>query len=1055
MQNYHRHSSYSNVLVPDVVVSNEDFAIRAKELGHGILSGVEHGWQGRYIEGYELAKKYDLKFLFGTEAYIVKDRLEKDATNAHIILLAKNENGRQNINRILSEASLSGYYYRPRIDFSLLYSLPKDDVWLTSACVGGIWKYEDADDIVFDISQYFGRNFFLEVQYHNVLSQQRLNQRILNLSNKHNINIILGCDSHYIYPEQSKDRDDYLLSKHMVYEDEDGWYMDYPSEDMAIQRLKEQQVLSHSQIKEAIENTDIFLQVEEYSGDVFSKSFKIPSLYPDKTQEEKTTIFTDLIWSKWNEEKQNVPESNWKKYEKEIKKELDIVVDTNMTDYFLLDYEVVNRGKELGGFITMTGRGSAPSFYLSKLLGFTTIDRISATVKLFPERFITKERILEAKTLPDIDFNLGNPEVFAQAQKDVLGENHSYPMLAYGTLRPKAAWKLFARAKDVDFETANEVSSQIDKYDMALKHAETEEDKEHIDILDFIEPRFHETYLGSKKYLGIISDFKVHPCAYLMYQGNIREEIGIIKIKENICCCMDGLWAENFKFLKNDLLKVSSVDLIYRVYKKLGIEPHSLIELIELCRDNQKVWDVYKNAWAMGINQVEQTSTSGRVSAYAPKNISELSAVIAAIRPGFKSNYKQFEAREPFSYGIPSLDKLIQTEEFPQSYLLYQENAMQIMAYAGIPVSETYEVVKNIAKKRAEKVFKYKEKFIKGMTKKIMQEENRTKEESELVANKTWQIIEDSSRYSFNASHSYSMAGDSMYGAYLKSHYPFEFYECFLQLLEDDGDKDRLMLAKNEAQDAFKIIFPPFKFGQDNRKIVSNKDSNEITSSITSIKSFSHSVGENMYEIGQHKFDNFVDMMIYAEENGMNSSKIAELIKINYFDCFGCNKRLLLLYEEFTKGKSRYCKTHSDKTKSKRIDELKEFFNNLPNDRIPVYDQLVYENDILGYIQATYPINKRYVFVKSLETKFAPRAECYCLANGKSSSLKIQRKVYDNNMFGAGEILYIKNFEEKPAVKFIDGKYVEDETQKTWWISNYQVIEPDEFDKIVDNTLDK
>jgi len=118
--NYHRHSYYSNIIVPDVVVSNEDYAIRAQELGHKLLSGVEHSWCGHYIESYELAKKYSLKFLFGTEAYFVKNRLEKDATNAHIILLAKNENGRRNINRIISEANETGFYYRARIDSDIM-----------------------------------------------------------------------------------------------------------------------------------------------------------------------------------------------------------------------------------------------------------------------------------------------------------------------------------------------------------------------------------------------------------------------------------------------------------------------------------------------------------------------------------------------------------------------------------------------------------------------------------------------------------------------------------------------------------------------------------------------------------------------------------------------------------------------------------------------------------------------------------------------------------------------------------------------------------------------
>ena len=1050
-QNYHRHSYYSNVIVPDVVVSNEDYAIRATELGHGILSGVEHGYQGRYIESYELAKKYNLKFVFGTEAYIVKDRLEKDKTNAHIILLAKNENGRRNINRILSDANLTGFYYRPRIDLSLLLSLPSNDVWVTSACIGGLWKYEDADEIMIQLSKYFGRNFYLEVQNHNTESQKNLNRKIINLANRNNINIIFGCDSHFISSDQFLARDDYLLSKHVQYEDEEHWFMDYPDDETAIQRFKDQGVLTHAQIDEAISNTNVLLEVEEYTGEVFQKTFKIPSLYPDYSQENKDKVFIDLIWKQWDIEKNNVPKIKWKQYENEIQKELDVIIETKLADYFLLDYNVVNKGKELGGFITMTGRGSAPSFYLSKLLGLTTIDRIGATVKLFPERFITKERILEAGTLPDIDLNLGNPEIFAQAQIEVMGENHSYPMLAYGTLQPKAAWKLYARAKNIDFDTANMVSSQIDQFEMDYKHTEDEDEKQLIDVMNYIEEDYKETYYESTKYLGIVSDWKIHPCAYLLYAGDIKEEIGLIKIKEHLCSVMDGLWAENYKFLKNDLLKVSVVDLIFRIYKRIGIQPHTLPELIKLCENDQKTWDVYKNAWTMGINQVEQHSTSGRVAKYAPKNISELSAFVAAVRPGFKSNYKQFESREPFCYGIDSFDNIIQTKEFPQSYLIYQENAMQAMAYAGIPISETYEIVKNIAKKRAEKVFKYKEQFINGMTKKVMQAEKKTKEEATAIADMTWKVIEDSSRYSFNASHAYSVAGDSLYGAYLKSHYPFEFYETFLQILEADGDKDRLSAVKNEAQSAFHIIFPPYRFGQDNRTIVAKKETNEILSSLTSIKGFGSSIGENMYELGKLEYKDFLDFLIYVEEHDMNSKKIIDLIKINYFEKFGGNKKLLKFYEEFEKGDFRYSKTHKDKTKQIRIEELRKIWDGLPNLRLSIYDQIMAENEILGYIQITYPnINHRYILVRELSEKFSPRILAYCLATGKSMSLKIQRKIFERNNFLGGDIIFCKTMTPKLPTKFIsEGNYEKIEGEKEWWIDWYEVIHWENFDKIV------
>lgn len=249
-------------------MSNEDYAIRANELGHGIISTMEHGNQGCYIEGYHLAKKHNLKFLFGTEAYWVKDRTLQDTSNCHIYIGARNENGRQCINDMLSEANLTGFYYRPRIDLQLLSTLPADDVIVTTACVA-FWKYDDIDSIVEQMASYFGKNFFLEVQYHLTDKQKELNRHILTLHDELKVPLIMGCDSHYIFPQQSQDRDDFLLSKGLHYEDEEGWFLDYPDGDTAYHRFCEQGVLTKQQIDDAMANTNVFLDIEEYESEIF------------------------------------------------------------------------------------------------------------------------------------------------------------------------------------------------------------------------------------------------------------------------------------------------------------------------------------------------------------------------------------------------------------------------------------------------------------------------------------------------------------------------------------------------------------------------------------------------------------------------------------------------------------------------------------------------------------------------------------------------------------------------------------------------------------------
>lgn len=224
MENYHRHTHRSNIMTSDSIVKYEDYAKRAVELGQKTLCSVEHGWQGYYYECWEIAKEHKLKFIFGTEAYWVKDRFEKDRKNCHIVILAKNEEGRREINRVLSEANESGYYYRPRLDLELIKQLTPKNVMVTTACVG-FWLYDDIEDIVLDLYNHFNDSFYLEIQYHNTEKQIELNEKILKIHNQYKIPLILGMDSHYIYEEQASDRDAFLKSRGLFYEEEDGWYV--------------------------------------------------------------------------------------------------------------------------------------------------------------------------------------------------------------------------------------------------------------------------------------------------------------------------------------------------------------------------------------------------------------------------------------------------------------------------------------------------------------------------------------------------------------------------------------------------------------------------------------------------------------------------------------------------------------------------------------------------------------------------------------------------------------------------------------------------------------
>lgn len=1083
MQNYHRHTSYSNIYVADSAAVNEDYAKRAVELGHKVISSVEHGWQGYYFETYELAKKYDLKFIFGAEAYWVKNRFEKDRTNGHIIMLAKNENGRKAINSILSTANEDGYYFRPRVDVELLLSLPADDVMITTACIA-FWHYDDIEDILVQLYNHFKKNLFLEIQYHDTESQVKLNQRILVLSEKYGIEMIVGMDSHYIYPDQSKERDYILAAKNIHYEDEDGWFMDYPDDETTMNRFLKQGVFTKDQIQRAMDNTDLLLEFEDYAinNRIFSKDIKLPSLYdgqhtidgvllPKLDQEQRNKEYSKLISKLFKAYVKDVDESQYDEYFEGVKNEVQVIKDTNMSDYFLIDYYMVKRALEKGGVLTDSGRGSSVGYFTNTLLGFSKVDRFQSPIKLYPERFISKSRILETKSLPDIDLNWGTPDIAAEAQEEILGKDHAYPMIAFGTCKKKSAFKLYARSQNMDFDLANTISGQIEKYDEALKYADDDE-KDDINIYDYVDEEYHSYIDASKKYQGIIMDKKKAPCAYLLYDGSIREEIGLIKCKsettkkEYMTAVIDGAIAENYKFLKNDILKVDVVLLIDLIYKRIGLKHHTVNELMELVKNDQAVWDIYANGYTMGVNQVEKASTTRKSMKYKPRNVSELSAFIAAIRPAFKSMYSKLENREDFSYGIPAFDKILQTEELPQSFILYQEQTMNTLNYAGFPIDECYGIIKAIAKKHPEKVKPLKERFITGFKDKIMQDDGIPADKAEEDSARVWQIISDSCGYGFNSAHAYCMALDSLYNAYLKAHYPYEFYEVLLQTYSDKGKKDKVAELKQEMSKAFGIKEGEYKFGLDNRKFKADPDNQTIYPSLLSIKGLSQGCANDLYAMGQKKYENFYELWKdMKKKKNLNSGKVNTLIEIGYFDDFGTIgkiKRFIdildQLYDRSQFSKSNppveflpIIRKYSEETDKqyRKFDydaALTEIWENLEDIDIPFNERLKYELQNIGYVKTLVPdMSPDYAFVQEFECKYKnPKLTLYRLCDGTTEVVKVRRKKYDEAPINVGDIIKtIECSEEGRWSKDQNGAWQQDNSDKESILKKWSFVRDD------------
>lgn len=911
--NYHKHTSLSNVYTKDSPLVHKDYWDELKKRYGSqecIYTTVEHGWAGNYFKTYDDLEKYNTKnntnirFIFGAEAYWVKDRHEEDKSNCHIILLARNDNGRKAINKIISIANKDGYYYRPRIDIELLNMLPGEDVMITTACIAFWNKYEDIDEIVKYLADRF-KYFYLEVQSHNTESQKELNKHIINMHNELNIPIIAGVDSHVISENQMADREDLLESAHISYEDEDGWYMDYPSYNTLFKRFQEQGILKNDEIREAINNTNVIFQFEEIKLD---RSLKVPVIKSlrGKTQEERNKIFEDILKKEWKEQKWDINKDKYEEYKKEINHDIKEIESCNMADYFILSYYVMKYGQEkYDGVLTPTGRGSAVSMYLNKLLRLTKVDKVNSSVLMYSERFLTKERVLESHTPPDIDNNVSSREPFIQAQKELIGDLGTYDLIALGTLKLKAAWKMYARANGISPETANEVSKQLSSYELAKKHAE---ENEVINIEDYVNDEYKELVKGCQKYLGIYDNIKGHPCATIAYDGDVESDIGVVLCKSDatgnkvLTAVIESGTIDAFGYLKQDYLIVDSIGLTYDIYKEIGIEPYSVNQLLEKVKDNKKVWDIYANGFTQCVNQCEQPKSTAKVMRYKPKNISELTQFVAGIRPSFQSMYHTFESREHFEYGIKALDQLLQDEYCSSSFILYQESLMKVLEFAGFPMSDTYTIIKAISKKKDYIIKDAKPKFIKNFALAILATgETNDNDKANELATQVWTIVENSAAYGFNSAHAYCMAIDSVTIAYLKAYYPLEFYKVVLQRFTNKGEKNKVSLIKQEMiKRGFSL--KEIKFGDDNRQFNIDKENNCIIQTMTSIKDMPKTTPDALYELGIKGVKNRAELYQYLiSDNRINSKAIEILFKLNYFSQFGPPKKLMAEFEIYKK----------------------------------------------------------------------------------------------------------------------------------------------------------
>lgn len=1021
--NYHTHTHKSSIFTPDTYIKIEDYCKRIVELGHDTYFTTEHGFGGDIFEAREQCDKYGIKCKFGIEGYIVKAPLgeyegKKDASNYHIVIIPKTNLARKKINKINSRAHKEGFYYKPRIFLEDLLTLDSNDVIITTACVAGFVKNDKGmEEIFMPLYEHFGKNLFLEVQSHNHINQVNHNEKILGLQKKYGLELISANDSHYIYPTDASKRDLLLAGKHINYEDEGGFILDYPDTDTLVNRYRSQNVLNESQISRAIENTLIFDSFENID---INKEEKMPNIYQDLTEQERYDKLEKLAWSNFYNiivPEDDISEQDLPKYKDKLKKCLQVVKDTmemKTQDYFLLDEKIVRLAiDKYGGVLTRSSRGSAGAFYLNRVLNLTQLDSDTTDIPMYPDRFMSVARTLENKSYPDLDLNVVDQEPFIKASKELLGELGCYPMIAYGTMGLSESFRNVCRSKGMEFEEFNDVGKDIEKYENDKKW------KPYIDT--------------AKELVGTVVSASIHPCSYLLFTGDIECELGVIRVGKAICTPITSTESDDWKYLKNDYLLVSVWDIISKVFERIGRPIMSLKELRESV--DEKTWDIYRKGLTCTVNQVDSDWGTSLAKRYRPRSIDEVAMLTAAIRPSFDAWRDSFINRESFTNHNKYMDDLLKSTN---KYILFQENLMQYFEWLGISPAESIGLIKKISKKKIKKedfdklvdrikeawiqqtgnidgfyenwemiqncmaysfncvsgatrLMSTKSKFIYNPTVSEMyykcgknytmsMYENGSIHKNKIVGisyagvkntfkltTKTGKSIICTDNHKFptltgekmlkelkvgdkilcadkptifnrkrgvyeeeidsiefykeenvydismlapahnfltesgivtsNSPHAIGYGYDSVYCAYLKSHYPLAYYSVVLNIYQDDQIRTSKLVGEMAY---FKISLKNIQFGFSKGDYGFDEKTNSIYKGIKSIKFMNSNISDELYALSKNTYSYFVDLLRdIADKTSVNSRQLEILIKLDYFRDFGNSKFLWTVNKKF------------------------------------------------------------------------------------------------------------------------------------------------------------
>jgi len=489
--------------------------------------------------------------------------------------------------------------------------------------------------------------------------------------------------------------------------------------------------------------------------------------------------------------------------------------------------------------------------------------------------------------------------------------------------------------------------------------------------------------------------------------------------------------------------------IIRDVCNSVGIPIPTIRELDGLLDD--KTYKIYEDGLTCTINQADSDFATELVKKYKPHSVAEMSAFVAIIRPGCASLLQDFIDRKDYTTGVKELDEILTDGNHR---MIYQELLMKYLIWLGIPETGSYDVIKKVAKKRFKEpeLEELKAKLLDGWRKRVGRDEGFVE---------TWTVVEQAAHYSFNASHSLSYAYDSLYGAYLKSHYPLDYYTVAFNYYTGDGV--RTLKLTNELS-SFGIELKPIKFRHSIGQYSLSRADNSIYKGIASISYMGDDTANELNALKDNEYETFIDLLYDLDENtNLDSRQIRILIELDFFSEFGDTNYLLKCKEVFDNYYARkqfkkqaleeegisaeFIKPFAEKETEKMFTGvnvrgfLKEYCKTLKVPKRTIGQKIAAQIENLGYVDITGEEYSGLAVVVDLETKYSPKAKLYSLKNGTTIDCKIDKRAFNKDKLKIGDIIRIvKSPMKHKNRKNEQGEWEPIPDQLERWVTEYKKV---------------